>query len=146
MTLVVFWQFLFMATLIGSASYALTMGGWPERTGALITVLATVLTVIANMTLAPKWHGINRGGLMVDLLVLASFVNLSLLCDRFWPIWAASFQIPIVAIDFAPAIINASGAALSNAQAFWCYPTFVALILGTRSHQLRRRERLAGPS
>lgn len=146
MTLIMFWQFFFVASLIGSASYALTMGGWPERTGAIITVLATVLTVIANMTLAPKWHSIDRGALMVDILVLASFVNLSLLCDRFWPIWAASFQIPIVAIDFAPALTDVSTAALSNAQVFWCYPTFLSLIVGTRSFQLRRRERIAGTS
>ncbi len=146
MTLIIFWQFFFVASLIGSASYALVMGGWPERTGAIITVLATVLTVIANMTLAPKWHSIDRGALLVDILVLASFVNLSLLCDRFWPIWAASFQIPIVAIDFAPALTEVSTTALSNAQVFWCYPTFVSLIVGTRAYQLRRRERIAGTS
>lgn len=133
-------QLVFFAVLIASCSYAAWCGGWPERAGATIMVVATILTIIAAGTFNSDWKGTEAGVFLVDLLMLAALVNLALYSDRFWPIWVTSFHLIAVTTHLAT-LVDQSVAALAyaNAAAFWAYPMMITLAYGTWNHQQRER-------
>lgn len=133
-------QLVFFGALTASCSYAAWCGGWPERAGATIMVVATVLTIIAAGTFNSTWKGPEAAVALVDLLMLAALVNLALYSDRFWPIWVTSFHLIAVTTHLAR-LVDQSVAALAyaNAAAFWAYPMMIALAFGTWNHQRRER-------
>ncbi len=135
-----FFQLLFFGFLFATCSYAAWCGGWPERAGAGIMVAATVLTIIAATTFYPSWQGPEVGIFLVDLMVLAAFVNLALYSDRYWPLWVTSFHLIAVTIHVAT-LVDRSVAALAyaNAAEFWAYPEMLMLAYGTWNHRRRKR-------
>ena len=138
MTLII--QLLYLFVLVAVCSYAGWQGGWPERTGAAIMFVGSILTVIAATTFYPGWNTPEAGIFIVDLLVLAAFGNLALYSDRFWPIWVTSFHLIAVTTHLAR-LVDQSVAALAyaNAAAFWAYPMMITLAYGTWNHQQRER-------
>jgi hypothetical protein len=133
-------QLVFFGTLVATCSYAAWCGGWPERAGATIMVVATVLTIIAAGSFNSSWQGPEAAVALVDLLMLAALVNLALYSDRFWPIWVTSFHLIAVTTHLAR-LVDQSVAALAyaNAAAFWAYPMMITLAYGTWNHQQRER-------
>lgn len=133
-------QLVFFGTLVATCSYAAWCGGWPERAGATIMVVATVLTIIAAGSFNSSWKGPEAAVALVDLLMLAALVNLALYSDRFWPIWVTSFHLIAVTTHLAR-LVDQSVAALAyaNAAAFWAYPMMITLAYGTWNHQQRER-------
>lgn len=131
-------QLFYLIVLIAVCSYAGWQGGWPERTGAAIMFLGSVLSVVAAMSFYPGWRSPEAGIFIVDLLVLGAFGNLALYSDRFWPIWVTSFHLIAVTIHVAT-LADRSVAALAyaNAQEFWAYPMLVGIAVGTWSHRHR---------
>lgn len=127
---------LFLIVLVAACSYAGWQGGWPERAGAAIMVAGSILTpVMASHT---EWRSPEYGIFIVDLLMLAAFVNLALYCDRFWPIWVTSFHLIAVTIHVAKlAEPSVAALAYANAAAFWAYPMLVILAVGTWNHRRR---------
>ncbi len=137
MTLII--QLLYLFVLVAVCSYAGWQGGWPERTGAAIMFVGSILTVIAATTFYPGWNTPEAGIFIVDLLVLAAFGNLALYSDRFWPIWVTSFHLIAVTIHVA-SLADSSVAALAyaNAQEFWAYPMLAGIAIGTWNHRHRQ--------
>ena len=136
-------QLAFVAALVGTCSYAAWCGGWPERAGATIFVVATILTIVAG-TFTPNWAEPQTGIFIVDLLVLAALVNLALYSDRYWPLWVTSFHLIAVTIHVAIYVDRSVAAmAYANALDFWAYPQMAMLAAGTWNHQ--RRQRRASP-
>jgi len=131
-------QIFYLLMLVAVASYAGWSGGWPERTGAGIMVVGSVLSVIAARSFYPGWQSPEAGIFIVDLLVLAAFGNLALYSDRFWPIWVTSFHLIAVTIHVA-SLADRSVAALAyaSAQEFWAYPMLVGIAVGTWNHNRR---------
>lgn len=131
-----FFQLLFFGVLFATLSYAAWCGGWPERAGAAIMAAATVLTIVAATTFYPTWQKPETGIFLVDLMVLAAFVNLALYSDRYWPLWVTSFHLIAVTIHVAT-LVDRSVAALAyaNAAEFWAYPQMLMLAFGTWNHQ-----------
>jgi len=131
-----FWQLVYLVALTVTCSYAGWRGGWPERCGAAIMFVGSVLTVIAATSFYPGWHTPEAGIFIVDLLVLAAFANLALYSDRYWPLWATSFHLIAVLIHLATLAQKAIGpAAYSHAQEFWAYPMLLAIAVGTYKHR-----------
>jgi hypothetical protein len=132
-------QLFYLVVLVAVCSYAGWQGGWPERTGAAIMVLGSILSVVAATSFYPGWRSPEAGIFIVDLLVLAAFGNLALYSDRFWPIWVTSFHLIAVIIHVAT-LADRSVAALAyaNAQEFWAYPMLVGLAIGTWNHKHRQ--------
>lgn len=134
------YQLIYLAALVAICSYAGWMGGWPERAGAAIMVSGSILSVIAATSFYPGWRAPEAGIFIVDLLVLAAFVNLALSSDRYWPIWVTSFHLIAVTIHVA-SLVDRSVAAMAyaSAQEFWAYPMLVGIAIGTWNHRRRLR-------
>ena len=135
----IIFQLFYLLVLVAVCSYAGWQGGWPERAGAAIMFLGSVLSVVAAMSFYPGWRSPEAGIFIVDLLVLAAFVNLALYSDRFWPIWVTSFHLIAVTIHVAT-LADRSVAALAyaSAQEFWAYPMLVGIAVGTWNHRRRQ--------
>lgn len=140
-------QLFYLFVLIAVASYAGWQGGWPERIGAAIMVVGSILTVIAAMSFYPGWQTPQAGIFIVDLLVLAAFANLALNSDRYWPLWVTSFHLIAVTIHLAT-LADRSVAALPYAWAaeFWAYPMLVGIAVGTWNHRRRARASVRRPN
>lgn len=139
-----FWHYFFLVWLVGTVSYAILRGGWGERTGAIIVSAATVMTNIAAGTSRPDWHGVRPEIIFVDIQALVALLLLALMSNRLWTAWAAAFQIPIMAIDFWPLFMDGvAPRVLSHSEIFWAYPTFISIIIGTRSYQRNLRQKTA---
>ena len=129
-------QLFYLIVLVAACSYAGWVGGWPERAGAAIMVTGSVLSLIVASH--QEWQSPEAGIFMVDLLVLAAFVNLTLYSDRYWPIWVTSFHLIAVIIHVA-SLIDRSVAAMAyaTAQEFWAYPMLAGIAVGTSSYRRR---------
>lgn len=131
-------QLIYLFALVAVSSYAGWQGGWPERSGAGIMVVGSILTVVAATSFYPGWQRPEAGIFIVDLLVLAAFVNLALYSDRFWPIWVTSFHLIAVTIHVAIfADRSVAALAYANAQSFWAYPMLAGIAVGTWNHRRR---------
>jgi hypothetical protein len=129
---------IFNTLLFGSCGYALWKGGAPERIGAGIFLIATVLTVIAASGPATRFSSVELGILIVDLAMLVALSILAVRAERFWPLWVTAFQLVATAghaLRFAdPTVIPRAYAFI---LAFWSYPMLLILVLGTYRHQQR---------
>ena len=139
--MLVIWQLVYLFVFIAACSYAGWVGGWPERCGAVIVIAGSLLSVVAVKSFYPVWRTPEIGVFIVDMLVLAAFGNLALYSDRYWPLWATSFQLVAVLIHMATlAQTVIVPAAYSHAQEFWAYPVIGAMVVGTRNHQRATRK------
>ena len=130
-------QILGVAALLGSCAVALKWGGFDERLAAGGFVLATIATNIAD---GRVFDSTATGILMVDVLLFFGLLVLALRSDRFWPMWAASFQLVGTMFHFASMAETGNFAwAYYIALAFWTYPVFIALGLGTWFEGRHRR-------
>ena len=70
--------------------------------------------------------------MLVDAGLLLYLVWLAMRSDRFWPLYAAGFQVVGTTIHVARfADPNIFHAAYAFAQVFWAYPVLLALAAGT---------------
>ena len=131
-------QLFYLIVLVAACSYAGWVGGWPERAGAAIMVVGSTLSVVAAMSFYPGWQSAEFGIFIVDLLVLAAFVNLTLYSDRYWPIWVTSSHLIAVIIHVA-SLVDPSVAAMAyaSAQEFWAYPMLAGIAVGTSNYRRR---------
>jgi len=133
------------ALLLGvSCGYALISGGRSEQAVAIIMILGSAGSMIAAHPPARLWHGTENGILLIDLLALLAFAIITLLSDRFWPIWTTGFQLLSVAAHFGPMLRSANIAIpFAFEEEVWGYVILVQLILVTRSSRRSASERAA---
>src|SRR6478752_3156315 len=133
-------QYIFRALLLSVCVYALWRGRNEERTVALICLGATLASRLAFSPLSVRYSSVEGGLLVIDLVVLASFVAVALRLRRFWPLWVAGLQLTTSMAHLMKAIDDsllpmAYGAAI----ALWSYPILIILAGGTwRGHQRRK--------
>ena len=129
---------IFNLILLVSCGYALRKGGPPEWIGAAIFIVAALLTALLVSPMALRFHRVEHGLLAVDVAVLAGFFILSLISERYWPLWMTSLQIIEVGTHLtrliAPHLIPR---AYSEAVTFWGYPMLILLGIATWRHQNR---------
>ena len=96
--------------------------------------------MLAISPVSVRYTGVEQGLALVDLGVLAGFITVALTSHRFWPLWAAGFQLTtalghvLKALD-SQLLPHAYGASLQ----FWGYPILIVLAVGTwRRHRGRR--------
>ena len=137
---------LYWSLLILSCGYALYRGGRYERLVALICIVAdrqkawwyaTIATVTVNSPLNRMYANVEQGALLVDLAVLAAFVAVALVSDRFWPLWVAGLQLTTSFAHFLKAIDpHLVPLAYGAAVRFWGYPILLILFFGAwRNHR-----------
>lgn len=128
---------IFWTILLICCGYALLRGRKYERLAAVLFLAATVLSVVAHMYLRAGYSVMNAGEVAVDTTVLVALIAIALVSDRFWPLWAAGFQLvgsmahvlKMIDVTFAP-----WGYAV--AARFWSYPILLVLFIGVwRQHR-----------
>lgn len=120
-------------------THAMLKGGLPERIGATILAVGSLLTVAAVPSWASHGGSVEIGVLLVDLVCLAAFAVLALRADRFWPIWVSALvgvgALGHLARWFDGPEISTRVYAMS--LAIWSYPMLALIAIGTFNHQRR---------
>ncbi len=122
---------IFNVALLLCVAYASILGGKTGRSGSLIFVAATILTITANRA-SPTWADTAYGILLVDFGCMMALVVVAFKSDRFWPIWALGFQTGAVGTHIAtmwmPEIVPRAYQALA---ALWSIPILWVMVAGT---------------
>ncbi len=127
--------------------YALLRGGAPERIGAAIIIVGSLLTVALGSAWADRFEYVEVGIFLVDVVVLIAFVALAVLADRYWPLWVSALQAIGVLAHVARALEpNLMPWAYGVALAMGVYPMLLLLALGTWRHRSRMAVERADPS
>ena len=117
------------STLAICCGVALKWGGRDERIAAIGLIFAVVAS---NLVGSSQYGHTETGVLIVDVAVFGGLLALALLSDRFWPMWAAAFQLIATMVHFASMAETGNFAwAYYVALIFWTYPVFIALAGGT---------------
>jgi hypothetical protein len=137
----------FVALMLACCGYAFAAGGAPERIGAAIFLIGSLLTYAAVMTSAIHYRGVELGVLAVDVASFLAFVALALRANRHWPLWVSALVgvglVGHLAMLLRPQVIPWAYAVILT---IWSYPMLLILAAGTRAHQLRIRRNGADPS
>lgn len=120
--------------------YALFKGGAPEKIGATVLFIGSLLSVAARSSPAGRFGSVEVGILLVDLATLVAFLVLALRAERFWPLCVAALQAIGTAGHAAklldPGVIRS---AYSFALSLWGYLMLLLIAVGTWNHQKRLR-------
>jgi uncharacterized membrane protein len=107
---------------------AFKYGGRDEQMAAGAFILATLVTRLFTAVYTHTEIGV----MAVDLALLAGLVTLALRSDRFWPMWAAAFQLVGTIVHFGSLAETGDFAwAYAIGLLFWSYAVMAALMAGT---------------
>ena len=101
----------YLISLTAGCGYALARGGAPERWGAAIVIAGMVLSNVAGLQSDHVFISTDTKFLAVDVIEAVALVILACTANRFWPLWAAMFQLDSVfthTVMFAHSIPPAS--------------------------------------
>ncbi len=133
---------LFYAIQLAASGYAILRGGAPERLTGLALLLAAASTGLVQHDVPSLFSGLELDVMIVDLVLLAVLVAITLKADRFWPAWATALHAlgtgAHLARAISPDVIRLVYAFLSAA---WSYPIILLLVIGTVRHSQRIRAR-----
>lgn len=132
------WQVLGFLALSVSCFVALRWGGFDERIAAVGFIIAVVAT---NIVTDGRYTHTEMGVLIVDASVFFGLLVLALRSDRYWPMWAAAFQLVGTMVHLGS--MSQTGDfewAYYVALTFWTFPVFIALMAGTWFEGRNRRE------
>ena len=120
---------LFTIVLFSGCGVALWKGHFSER---MIAVALLTGAFVSPLVETAAFAFPEVGVLAVDSALFVLLLGLALVSDRFWPMWAAGFQIVGTLIHVAR-FVDASiwPKAYITAEAFWAYPVLAALGFGT---------------
>ena len=106
---------------------------WRGRNSERWTAAALFTSAVASALLQTSKFWLPETGILaIDLALLSYLIVLALQSDRFWPLYAAGFQVVGTLIHVARlADDHVWHAAYATAQVFWSYPVMAALMVGT---------------
>jgi hypothetical protein len=128
---------LYLVTLILGCGYALIRGGRPERLGAAIVLSGMIGSNLAGLYAGHVLLATNALIVLVDLLELVALLLLACRSDRFWPMWAAMFQLDTVLTHVV--MIAHSTPPFSYGLALRLFALPLPLIVGVGAWRHRRR-------
>ncbi|MBV8685800.1 MAG: hypothetical protein JOZ90_08930 [Alphaproteobacteria bacterium] len=118
--------------------YALLRGGPPERIGASIIGIGSILSALALSGSTVRFGSVEVGVFYVDVAALLGFLALALYAERYWPLWVTALQ-AIGTAGHAVKYVDSHVVRLiyAFALALWAYPMLFLIVLGTWRHQKR---------
>jgi hypothetical protein len=123
-----FWEILGLATLASASILAFRFGGRDEQLTAIACIAATLASRVVNT----NYHHMESTILMIDAALLAGLVVLALKSDRFWPMYAAAFQLVGLVVHIGSMTETGDFAgAYAVGLIFWSYAVMAALMAGT---------------
>jgi hypothetical protein len=131
----------FNLLLFGSCGYAL----WKGSRDARIVGATCLVAAFASIPIA-AYGSVEINVLIVDLLVLASFLYVALRSDRFWPLWIAGLHVTTV-VAHALKLVTEDLVPIAYAVAlrFWAYPELIILAVAVWRHNQRMPPRMQAP-
>ncbi len=130
-----FWAYVYYIFLFACCGFAIFRGARSEYFGAAIMIIGSLSSLAVGKVLGTLWTGMEAEIFVIDIFVLAAFVCLALISDRFWPIWATAFQLLAVFIHTAVMVVpEISPWAFATGAVFWAYPMLLALAIGSCEH------------
>lgn len=121
--------YVFLFLVLAIAGFAIVRGRTDERIAAVAILSATLLSVIAR---SHDFASPETGILFIDLALLGLLIVIAMRSDRFWPLWAAGFQVVGTMIHLATFVqVDIWPPAYVAAQGFWGWPVMAALFTGT---------------
>ena len=128
--------------LAATVVFALAFGGWSERLGGTIALLASgasglVWPIAHQFQFLPRY-----GNIAVDVATLAAFDAVMVRSRAFWPMWATGIQFLTIAFDAAIIAEPAQAIAYRMIQGKMAYPILLSIVFGSlRARHLRARTR-----
>lgn len=118
--------------------YAWFKGGSPERLGATIILVGSLLSIALLSSPGGRFRSVEFGIFLVDVACLLAFLALALRADRFWPLWVTALQAVGIA-GHAVKLVDPGTIPLAYAfvMALWSYPMLLLIVAGTWRHQQR---------
>ena len=133
----------FVVLLTACCLYAWWHGGPPERIAAAIFAIASLLSHIAYVASPQRFHSLEVGILLVDIVAFLAFLALALRANRFWTLWVTGLHgvgiVGHLAMQLSPHILPYAYRFVLSA---WSYPMLALIAIGTWQH--RKRVRLYG--
>lgn len=128
---------IFWAIVVLVCVYAWWRGRSEERIAGTVALLATVATRFLISPRPVRYSEVELGLLGIDVAVLAAFIAIALYSKRFWPLWAAGFQLTVTMSHLLKAIdADLLPRAYAAAAVFWSYPILLVIVVGTwRTHR-----------
>jgi hypothetical protein len=128
----------YAVVLFGGCFYVGLRGGAPERIGAAILIVGSLLTYAALSSTATIYRSLEVGVFLVDVATLLGFVALALRADRLWPLCITALQL-VGTAGHAVKLVDPQVIPYAYAFAlrFWGYPMVIILLVGTWNHQKR---------
>lgn len=139
-------NYYYFALLAACCAYAFAAGGGPERWGATILAVGSVLTVAVIAPLPLRFRSVEVEVVVIDILCFAVYTVLALRADRFWPIWVSA----LVGVGALGHLGKWYGGPeigrwpYAFAIAVWSYPMIALIAIGTLNHQRRAAARARG--
>ncbi|HEX9933022.1 MAG TPA: hypothetical protein VGB08_09295 [Allosphingosinicella sp.] len=136
----------YYAILALCTAYCWLRGAGPEKAGAAIIVVGSILSTL-TFSAQVRFASVQAGIFVVDLGVLAALVAVALCAERFWPIFAAALQL-IAATCHAVKLADPTviGPVYAFFLAFWTYVILLLFVFGSRGHQRRLKRDGSDPS
>ena len=123
---------LYNVVLIAVCGFAVLRGGRPERQGAVMTLIASIVSGAIQFWSVAYWEPAQIVILAVDISVAIGFFWLAVSTIRYWPIWAFGFALANLFIGAAGAILpNITLFAYSSGVVLYAYLALGALAFGT---------------
>ena len=130
--------FVYFAILFGCCLYTAMRGGWPERIGAAILTVGSILTLATLSSAATIYSSLEFNVFVVDVATLLAFLVLALRANRLWTLCITALQL-VGTAGHAVKLVDPQVLPYAYAFAlrFWSYPMMLLLLIGTWNHQKR---------
>lgn len=118
--------------------FSIWKGGAEERVAAITYGSAAL---VAPLIRDQRWIGTQWGLFWVDAVCFSLLLIIAMRTKRYWPIWAAGFQLLALLMHPASMVDKAVGAwAYITAGIIWTYLTLFAIGIGAWNHWMMRRQ------
>jgi hypothetical protein len=123
------YQQIWTICMLAVCALAFWRGGWPEQVASTAMVVGSLASgLLQNRR---DWAGTQWADLAIDGIYLALMIWLAMRSNRFWPLWAAAFQLLSVGIYLARMADKRVGAqAPYVATVIWGYLILLAILWG----------------
>jgi len=124
--------------LLACCAYVALRGAAPEKIGAAIILVGSILSTVALTSPARRFTSVEVGVFLVDVAALLALLGLSLRAERFWPLWVTALQFIATAAHAVKFIdSNLIRAVYAIVMGLWTYPVLLIIVFGTWNHQRR---------
>ena len=127
--------YVFYLCLFAACGYAIYRGNRAEHVGAAILLIGSIATTVGTQVFETAWTGFGSSTFIIDMVALLALIHLTLVSDRFWPMWVTAFHLVSISIHVATMVApDLAPWALATGSAFWAYPMLLALAIGAHEH------------